>query len=291
MLGGDDSSAGVRRSRAVHGLAIACVVVFLVQLMADSQSGDEFTRLFGLSRARFLHGALWQVVTYIFLHGGLWHIFMNLLMLFVFGRELEELFGTRRFLLLFFGSGVLAGIGWMLVSGGGFGVCIGASGAVFGVMGAFAALFPERRITLLLFFVIPITMTTRTLALVMGGVALFSLLGDVGGVAHMAHIAGGVAGYVYGRRLRPLGVHLGVSIAGRPVRVSNPFRNWGARRRRSKFTVVRGADEGVQQPTHEEVNRILEKLLTDGLAGLTSREREILERASRRPRRGSPRAP
>jgi membrane associated rhomboid family serine protease len=250
-------------SPAVKTILIATLGVFFLQLALLMTSGMRLTGLFGLSRGGVLHGFLWQFVTYIFLHGGMWHIFLNMLMLVMFGREIEGILGSRRFLGLYIGCGILGGLGWVLISGRSPAACIGASGAVFGVLGTFAALFPERRLTLLLFFVLPVTMSARTMAIGMGVISLFSLMGGPdGNIAHAAHLAGGLAGYLYGRQLKR--------------------RSWN--RGRNGWRVISREEESALPPAPEEIDRILEKIKGRGIGSLNRAERDVLDRASRQGR-------
>lgn len=261
---------------AVKVLLIANVGLFLLQKFVDFSTGNSFSPLFGLSGQAVLQGQVWRLVTYMFLHGDIWHIFINMLMLVVFGREMESLLGTRSLTHLYFGCGMLAGIGWIVISGAGQEYCIGASGAVFGIMGAFAAIFPERRITLLLFFVLPVNVKARTMAIGLGIIALLSLMGDDGSIAHAAHLAGGLAGYLYGRRARRTRSSLGwrQPDCGRPS-----GRGFG----RSTWRWPSSDEESL--PTAEEIDDILEKITRRGIGSLSRSERDALERASQRGKR------
>lgn len=265
--------------KAVRALLIVSIVVFAAQLVVDQEASHQLSKLFGLSRGSF---APWQPVTYIFLHGSVWHIFINMLVLVMFGRQMEQVFGTRRFVALFFASGVLAGVGWLAVSGRHAGVCIGASGAVFGVMGSFAGMFPNRVITLLLFFVLPVSMRARTLAILLAAVALASLIMGGGTVAHAAHLGGGLVGYVYGMRMAR-GAYSRQATwesAGQAPGAWRPVADLKARWRRSRFRLVRD-DGDVEVPSAAEVDRVLDKVIEQGLDSLTRGERDILNRASR----------
>ena len=192
--------------------------IFLLQKFVAAAQGNSIdvsglTHWFGLSLSGILHLKVWQLLSYIFLHGGWWHLFLNMLMLFMLGPETERAIGSRQFLLLYLLSGMLGGVGWLIISAGAAPTlpCIGASGAVFGIIGAFAALFPHRYITLLLFFVIPITMKAWVMAVGLAALELFFMIDQPfgGGVANAAHLAGGLAGYVFARtafRDGPIGI-------------------------------------------------------------------------------------
>jgi len=263
-------------------LLFMTVGVFIVDFLLWPNPGGlhtPFERVFGLSRHGIASGMLWQVVTYSFLHGGFWHLFGNMLGLYFFGTELEQRLGSRRFLLLYLGCGALGGLGWLLLSAGANAVCIGASASVFGVLGTFAALYPRRQITLLVFFVLPVTLSARTLILIAGGVSLLLLRSDAGGIAHAAHLAGGAAGYWYGWRIAG-GAFRGDGMSWDLRRL---FADWRAKMRRGRFRVMREAADDAPVDWYE-VDRILMKVRAVGMGGLTKNERDVLDRASRQVR-------
>ena len=239
--------------------------VFVLQTLSHLWGIYLIEGWFALSVAGFKQGAWWQFVTYIFLHGSIWHLLLNMLVLFFFGPELERALGRPRFLLLFFSAGILGGAGWLALIYPYESMCLGASGAIFGLLGAFAALYPNREITLLLFFVLPITLKAWVLVGALGVIQLFMVLqpGPTG-VAYSAHLAGGLAGFVYGWMLR-----------GKPFRTTAGLQQrWNESRNRRM--------EEKQAATREEVDRLLDKIAEQGIHSLTPRERKILEESSRR---------
>jgi membrane associated rhomboid family serine protease len=141
--------------------------------------------------------AIWQVFTYMFLHGGVWHILINMLVLFIFGSRLEQRLGSTEFLLYYFITGTGAGIATVIVNwytGMAMIPVVGASGAIFGVMLAFATFFPDTTIFVNFFIPLP----ARIAVLVFTALEIFSLLFRRGsGVAHLTHLAGFVFGYFY----------------------------------------------------------------------------------------------
>lgn len=196
-MGGRSLGRGTRR------LLIACGCIFVGQVLIDPRTLQPSPHylpvldgILGVSWYGIRHGMVWQPFTYMFLHGGIWHLVMNMLGLYFFGSDLEAAMGTRRFVKLYVGCGIIGGLGWLLLSGGSGASCIGASGAVFGVLGAFAARYPHRRVMLLF---PPVAMSATTMVLLFGGFSLVQLVGSSGHVAHAAHLAGGLAGYAYGR--------------------------------------------------------------------------------------------
>ena len=259
---------------ATKWLLLITIVVYFLQLIIFHFWSFDIITLFALSRDSIHHWQLWRGVTYIFLHGGHWHIITNMLVLFMFGREMELILGTRRFLSLYFGCGILAGVGWIIISGNSAGYCLGASGAVFGIIGAFAAMFPARKITLLVFFVLPVTMTARTMAIGLGIISFFSLIWADGNIAHAAHLAGGVAGYLYGRNIRN-------EKTGRERSKRRGIfgRRINTRFRRKNIRIIPNDSFGVA-PSESEVNTLLGKISEKGIGSLSQHERETLDRAS-----------
>ncbi|HAB18605.1 MAG TPA: rhomboid family intramembrane serine protease [Verrucomicrobiota bacterium] len=184
-----------------QGLVVANVLIFLGQLAADRYSRFPVAEWFALSLAGMKAGHLWQLLTYQFLHGGWLHLLLNCWALYVFGRELELNLGRARFLKLYLFSGILGGVVQLLCSifsprlfGG---AVEGASAGVFGLVAAFAALFPRRQLTLLIFFVIPATIRARTLFIAAVVVAVLGAVFTVDNVAHAAHLGGMLGGLLY----------------------------------------------------------------------------------------------
>ena len=140
---------------------------------------------------------IWQVATYMFLHGGVWHILINMLVLFIFGSRLEHRVGSSEFLLYYFITGVGAGIATVAVNwyiGMAVVPVVGASGAIFGVMLAFATFFPDTTIFVNFFIPLP----ARIAVLVFVGLELvFMFVATRSGVAHLTHLAGFLFGYLY----------------------------------------------------------------------------------------------
>ena len=251
-----------RFTPVVKVLMLSTVGAFFVQLVL-ALFGVNLALFFGLSLSGLRYGMIWQPVTYLFMHGSPLHLIFNMLALFFFGPEMERTLGTRPFCWLYFGAGIVGGIGWLLISGTSQAVCVGASGAILGVLAAFATLFPHRQITLLLFFVLPVTMKAWVMVVGFAVVDLMILLGGGGQVANAAHLAGGLAGYLYVRYFTQ-----------RSPGLPRP-----RRRRPPTFTVLPGKDT-TSPPTRDEVDRVLEKIARQGMNSLTPAERRTLEQAS-----------
>jgi membrane associated rhomboid family serine protease len=138
---------------------------------------------------------LWQLVTYLFLHGDVSHLLFNLLALWMFGGELENLWGSRRFLFYFFFCGIGAGICTVVISPFQVVPVIGASGAIYGLLLAYGWLFPNRPIFLYFLFPIP----AKYFVMIYGFLEFiyFSRGGTGGGVAHLTHLGGLLFGLFY----------------------------------------------------------------------------------------------
>ena len=182
-----------RMTPAVKNLLLANIAVFILQSLAPSLEGF-LIMYFGLvPRLAFEHLFIWQFVTYMFLHGGFGHIFFNMFALWMFGVELESNWGTKDFLKYYFLTGIAAGISTALFSWGSTIPTIGASGAVYGILAAYALFFPDRYVYLYLLF--PIKM--KYLAVILGLIEFLSLRHGGTNIAHAAHLGGMVIGYFY----------------------------------------------------------------------------------------------
>lgn len=249
----------------------ANVLVFLVTKLGELLHSPLISLLFGpdsvlaLHPKALLHGCVWQVVTYMFLHANFMHILFNMLALWFMGPETERRMGSGHFLAMYLLSGVLGGLGWAWLTGwNNPAACVGASGAVYGVLAAFATLYPHRQLTVFL-VIFPITAEAWKIVL---GLALVQYLlvtsGSNSNIAYTAHLAGAFAGFLYVDQLfenRTLRGWLG------------RLTGWSWPRRRSR------KEEAAPDPA--EVERILEKISREGIGSLTRAERETLQRASR----------
>jgi membrane associated rhomboid family serine protease len=189
-------------STALKYLIGANVLMFLATLVEPS-----LQIYLGLVPMWVLHDKrIWQVVTYMFIHAGMFHIIFNMLALWMFGTELERIWGTRFFLKFYFITGVGAALLTIALSLLPFGPArqlyasdiVGASGAIYGVMLAYALYFPDRQIYYMMLFPIP----ARVFVLIMGAVAFLSSLSESGGVANATHLSGLLVAYVYLTTLR-----------------------------------------------------------------------------------------
>jgi membrane associated rhomboid family serine protease len=176
-------------------LVAACVAVFLLQLAfapASAAQRDWFTYLFAITPALVLSQP-WTLVTAMFLHGDLTHLLFNMFALYMFGPYLEYKIGARRFLALYFATGIIGNIGYALLSPSAFIAGLGASGAIYGIMGALAILEPNLEVFLFFITPMPLWMVMFFWTLV----SLWGTLSLAGGIGYSAHLAGVVAGGAY----------------------------------------------------------------------------------------------
>ncbi len=173
-------------------LIIANVIVFMFTMVSSRLT----TYLAMIPGAVLYNHWYWQFFTYMFVHGGIGHLFFNMFGLWVFGMPVEKQLGSREFLLFYLLVGTLSGIFsfiFYLIAGVNV-VLVGASGAIFAVLFAFAIFYPNARI--FLFGILP--MRAPILVILYAAVELFNqVTGSVGGVAHLTHLAGFAFAYLY----------------------------------------------------------------------------------------------
>lgn len=215
----------------------------------------------------------WSLLTYMFTHGGFFHLFFNLLALFFFGPPIESAWGSREFIKYY----LICGLGGAALS---FvfafnSPIVGASAAVYGVMLAFAMMWPD--LPIYIWGIFPVK--AKWLVIFMGAISFFSAFGgSADGVAHFAHLGGLAAGFLYIKLDKK---------TGNPVqRVQKLFT-------RRKFKVVPGSTNPKPEPPRprgrrdedrvlDDVDKVLDKISTHGMASLTPDERRLLDEVSRR---------
>jgi membrane associated rhomboid family serine protease len=180
---------------------------------------EEIFRLFfesslfpilALSREGLMEGGWWQLLTHAFLHGNLFHLMANMVALWFTGPILEEILGGVRYVVLYLGGAVIGGLLQTFASQGSIDL-VGASGAVCALLVGFGTLLPQLQITALIFFVIPVKMKAATLSwIVVITSFLFWVLGIMQGIGHLAHLGGGIAGFLICYSYRKLGMVRGL---------------------------------------------------------------------------------
>lgn len=264
-------------------LLIANGICFLLQQILEGVTHGRFLEWFALSVDGLQHWRLYQLITFQFLHANLWHLLGNLLGLYFFGRAMEEMLGSRGMLKLYLISGTVGGLvqtalGFAFPNHFG-GAVLGASAGVFGLVAAFAVSRPDQPITLLLFFILPVTFPAKLILAFAAATAIWGILAPTSMIAHAAHLGGMLAGIIYikwisGSFSRFL--HLPQFLHRDRVIITPPKRTWRSPPRK------RRDDLPPSEFMSREVDPILEKISAQGIHSLTPREREILEAARSR---------
>ena len=238
-------------------------------LQSISGKEDVFFRLFGLVPSTFVSDLmLWQPFTYMFLHApfyssvGISHILLNMLGLWVFGRELEQAWGKTHFLKYYFITGVGSGLITYLFQMGSDNPVIGASGAVYGVLLAYGVSYPNRM--LYIWGIIPVK--SMWLVIIMGSIAFFGVLGNADGISHVTHISGMVIGYfLLKKRWRWKDVLFAI------------------RKKTIEFQVQRHEEKDIKvNMLQKDIDMILEKIQKLGFSGLSDEEKSKLYEASKK---------
>src|ERR1035437_4901212 len=265
-------------------LLMVNVVAFIIQSAVERFSNFPTNAWFALSVDGLRHGFVWQLLTYQFMHGGWLHLLLNCWAIYIFGREVEETLGRNNFLTLYFTSGVIGGLFQALAGGllgGRFAApVVGASAGAFGLVSAYAALYPERPLMRLLFFIIPVNMRAKSLLLFSAILAVFGLIFPMDNIAHAAHLGGMITGLVFVRYAIHWHWHwprLNQTLSQqlRPL-VKTPHRaaaQWG------QSTARADEDLPPDEFLSKAVDPILDKISAQGIQSLTERERKILETA------------
>jgi membrane associated rhomboid family serine protease len=251
----------------VRALILINSVVYLAQVLT-TRSGvvDSY---FALWPDRVVSQfSLWQLFTYMFLHGSVFHILFNMFALWMFGADVERALGSVRFLWYYLSTGIGAALFHMAFNWDSLTPVLGASGAIYGILVAFAVLFPEREITLLLFFVIPIHLKAKYLAGIFMVIALLaglqSQLSGSDGVAHLAHLGGGLVGFLLLR-----GTYL--------------VRSWTFELRKRWQWQQMARQRQRQTKKNEkriEIDALLDKINQVGYENLTAKEKSFLKKAA-----------
>lgn len=193
------------------------IIINILVMIMTSLNGDFMYEHFALfyPTSPFFHW--WQPVTHMFMHGGFWHLFFNMYTLYIFGSVLERIWGTKKFLVFYFVTGLGAaaihtGVEWMQMrhwlgeaAQGSMAAqtsihmlkmtpTVGASGAIYGVLMGYAMLYPDSVLTLIF---PPISMKAKWFVLVFAAIELLTgVTGTGGGIAHFAHLGGLIFGFL-----------------------------------------------------------------------------------------------
>ena len=241
--------------------------------------------MFALSLAGVHRGYLWTFVTYTLLHANILHLFLNGLGLYLFGRELAPLLGNARLAAVALASAVAGGLAWAAThyfTGGGA-MLLGASSCVTAFFIIYACFNPDREITFLVLFVLPVTLRPRVLAWIIIGFDLlgylFSELPGRGGlldsnIAHSAHLGGALAGWIYFRYF-----HANRGWDRAPA-LTIELPAWLRRKTKNvRQTLAQKVNLSRDTDMRAEVDRILDKINSQGFGALTEEEKRRLDEA------------
>lgn len=245
---------------AVKWLLIINIAVFLVCMLVTPVA--KWVYAWGwIYPVDWLHiGQVWRFVTYQFLHdlGGISHVFFNMLTLYFFGPLMERMWGTRRFLKLYLSAGAAGGVVYSLLAALGIlgaAPMVGASGGLYGILGAVAVLFPQMRVYI--FGVVPMSMRAMAIMTVIISLLFFATGSNAGGEA--AHLTGMAVGVVYVL-----------------------YQPWLTTVRMKRNKGLWSQKIETERSFEAEVDHILEKIHKTGITSLTDKEKETLREATRR---------
>lgn len=262
-------------------------ICFVIQSLLQVYGGVDFPSLLGLSRAGMASGKIWQLVTFQFLHSAPWpfHVLFNCIGLYFFGRTVESVVGTKRFVWLYLMGGIFGGLLQLLINYftrvPATQSVIGASAGVCTMLAFFCLKFPHREACFVFYF-FPVRLRAIVLFWIVGALSLWGTIFPMGEYAHAAHLGGLLVGLSYlkgteeGGWIERIGAWQSrrASQWVRPKPSPAPWAKPETRRQPAAPVEVTPAEFMAR-----EVDPILEKIAAHGIHSLTVREKEILERA------------
>ena len=290
-------------------LLVANISIFLIQEFFLPGLGSVAQEFYFRSFALWPLGSgflPWQLFTYMFMHGGFMHLFLNMFILWMFGMELERMWGHKKFLLYYFMCGVGAGLANLIIAPlvSSVGPTVGASGAIYGILAAFGFLFPNRLIYI--YFFIPVK--AKYLIILYMVFDLFSIISQADtGIAHVAHLGGAVVGIIYLLVTKNKGYNFFQNVnrgeskfssytsssgsgnrggssfglgqnGGSPKKVKIKEEDYGE----VEVTDFKKEMEDNEKSAQEKIDAILDKLSEGGYGSLTEEEKQILFQESKK---------
>ncbi len=245
---------------AIKTLISVNFAIFILQSISSSET--MFFSNFGLvPKLVWSQLKIWQPFTYMFFHGDIWHVLINMFVLWMFGSELERIWGKKNFLRFYFITGVGSGLLTMLFGLQSMVPVVGASGAIYGVLLAYGVMFPNR--TVYLYGIIPIKSIWFVIGI--GAVAFFSSFNNFSNISHLTHLFGMIIGYLYLKK---------------PVH----FRSlWFSFSKKVLEYRIQNQEKEISQSAEIErdLNAILDKINREGFKSLTQEEEKRLYRNSK----------
>jgi membrane associated rhomboid family serine protease len=275
-----------RQTSVITWLISLIVAIYVIQMALTRFLGARFglDETLGLSTFGLRSGHLWTLLTYGFLHdtGNLLQVLSYLIVIYFVGRELLPLLGTRRFAGFYAASLITGGLFWSAVHWRGPEVLLGASAAASALVILYACFFPNREITLLLFFIVPVNVRPKIVAYVLiavdlCGLVFYEIMGSAspfGGAAHSAHLGGMAAGWIYFRYVHDMTWTFGAKQA------SIELPRWVKQQGSAKSAPpAYSVNVGDHSHLRAEVDRILDKINSDGFGSLSAAEKKVLDEA------------
>jgi membrane associated rhomboid family serine protease len=274
-----------RRTSILTWLLSSIAAAFVVQVVFARSFPIGLEWLFGLSPAGLKAGHVWTLVTYGFLHStdNLLQVIAYLLVIYFAGREILPILGGRRFIAFYVASLVAGGAFWLALHWRHPDLLMGASAAVSALIILYACFFPNRETTLLLFFFLPVTLKPRyiayaLIAIDLCGLVFYEMMGAAPPfyAAHSAHLGGMAAGWIYFRYLHD------PNWSFAPGRAENELPRWMKQRGAAKAAIAApttSANIGDRGNLRAEVDRILDKINSDGFGSLSADEKRVLDEA------------
>ncbi|MCK4689318.1 MAG: rhomboid family intramembrane serine protease [Candidatus Marinimicrobia bacterium] len=254
---------------AIRNIIIINVAVFIVMYLLPVEKFFILT-LGIVPKFVWSRGFIWQPLTYLFIHGGFWHIFWNMFVLWMFGMEIENYWGKKEFYKYYFLTGIGSGLITLLFGLNSTIPVVGASGAIYGILVAFAMMFPNRY--LYLYFLIPIK--AKYFVIFIAVVTFFSTFAPgTSNISHLTHLGGFLIGFVYLKRWQ---ISSFVRSKFPNIRIKIPIRR--VRKTSKDEEVIKKYD--TDETFKEELNLILDKINRDGYDTLNEEEKRTLYLAS-----------
>ena len=222
----------------------------------------DLVKILGLS-PKTIWPLIWQPLTYMFVHGDFWHVAINMLVLFLFGSELETIWGRHGFIKYYLITGIGSGLVWLVFQSFSSipAYLIGASGAVYGILTAYGLMFPNRIVYI--YFLFPVRV--KYFVMILGGIAFFSSLGSHSNISHLTHLSGMIIGFAYLRSNSQWKIMI---FSLRKHILEKKLKREESRQNKKKML-------------QKDVDHILDRINQVGYDGLTDSEKSRLYAASR----------
>ena len=277
------------------------IIINIVFFVLQQREGFEDNLV--LYHNQLAQGKVWQLLTFQFLHGGLFHLLINCAMIWFIGRQIEESLGKIKFLSIYLIAGIFGGLFQCMLAWAGINEVVrmvddemvkvvgvvGASAGIFGLLAAFAMLYWNRELTLLIMFILPVRMKAKYLLVALAVIGVLGIVSSDPGIAHGAHLGGMVWGVLFILFFIQGGTMSGAPPLWNRIRERRSFNK---SRSRKVVTVDGGArayskgDRSCDDPQEDlfkdQVDPILDKISAQGFSSLTDEERNILEKARER---------